>query len=127
MQVNTDLQEILKLGQLTEEDISKAVTEEDLDRIATVDFRGLCSHLRMEDVDRHDADCEAKEEAGKRSAFFRKWKKMKGSNATYKKLIIAHLRTKNRNDAEKIAGLLKDTLATADKTKSACPEQNKGM
>ena len=128
MQVDTDgdLQDILEFTKLTEEDISKPVAENDLDKITTVDFRGLCSHLGMEDIDRHEAECEAQSEAGKRGAFFRKWKNMKGSNATYKKLIIAHLKAKNRNNAEKIAGLLKDTLATADKTRPACFERNKG-
>jgi hypothetical protein len=118
--IEGDLQDTLKLLKLTEEDISKPVTEEDLDKITTIDFRPLLPYLGMRSVDLHDAVSEAKGGAEKRGAFFRKWKEMKGSKATYKELIIAHLKTKKRNDAEEIARLLKDTLATTEKTRPAC-------
>lgn len=121
-----DLQEILEDTGVTEEEISKKVVDKDLEKISTVEFRELCSHLEMTDSDRHDAECEATSESGKRTAFFKKWKKRKGSRATYKKLIIAHLENQDREGAEQIAELLKNNLATADKTHSAGLELNEG-
>lgn len=124
--IKDDLKEILEDTGVTEEEISKKVVDKDLEKISTVDFRKLYSHLGMKDSDRHDAECGVSSESEKRTAFFKKWRKMKGSRATYKRLIIAHLEAQEREGAEQIAELLKNTLATADKSQSSGLELNEG-
>ena len=45
-------------------------------------------------------------EVEKRNAFFSVWRAMKGSEATYQKLVYALLKTSARHDAESVCKLL---------------------
>ena len=61
----------------------------------------------MRDIVVRDIDREGKPEEEKRVTFFKRWKRQKGSQATYKVLISALLQTKRREDAECVCELLK--------------------
>lgn len=75
-------------------------------------WRPLHSYLELEEivVSDIDRDCRHVEEADKRNAFFREWKRRKGSEATYRKLVYALLKTECRKDAENVCKLLAETL-----------------
>ena len=60
----------------------------------------------MNDIERSR---ELKTEEEKRLAFFKRWKKEKGFEASYGALVTALLKIKNREDAEKICALLKNS------------------
>ena len=98
---------------LTEEDVSKKITDEHIEVIS----RSLCrqwqflpAHLGLETIVVDDiAKSNVMDEREKRDKFLRTWKKEKGSEATYKKLIDGLLTIKSREDAESVYELLKGT------------------
>ena len=98
---------------LTEEEVSKKITDEHIEVIS----RSLCSqwkslpaHLGLATIVVDDIDkSNVMDEREKRDKFLRTWKKEKGSEATYKKLIDGLLTIKCREDAEAVCKLLKGT------------------
>ena len=71
-------------------------------------WRSLPPYLEMETIVAKDIDRDHPgDECGKRCSFLKKWKKMKGLNATYKSLIHALLQVKSREEAEGVCKLLR--------------------
>ncbi len=104
---------------MSKEDCNKEISDEDLNVISTSyckEFRKLSSHLGMTEINLHDIQCNENSEEGKRCAFFKKWKNVKGSGATYKALITALLKYNCKQDAEKV---FKIQLKTAEDQASA--------
>lgn len=96
--------------QLTVEDCDKQVSDshlEEISRSCCVKWRSLPSHLELPKVVSADIDREHIGEEEKRNSFFSTWKLMKGSYATYRKLIYALLKIECRDDAGKVCKLLK--------------------
>lgn len=95
--------------QLQEEDLNSQITDKHLDKIShshCSQWRRLPPYLGMESIVRDDVNrLSASEEEEKRCAFFLKWKDMKGSEATYQRLISALLEMECTNDAEKVCKL----------------------
>lgn len=88
------------------------VSDEDLDQLSSScceDYRRLPPYLGVEAIVLSDIiiERELKSETDRRLAFFRKWKKIKGSGANYQALISALLKINCREDADKICVLVK--------------------
>ena len=98
---------------LSEEDLSVAVSEKDLERIARScckDWKSLPTHLELETILVEDIEkSQAHDEREKRHNFLRQWKRMKGSAATSKQLVSALLEIDSVEDAEKVCSILKDS------------------
>ena len=106
--VSVTLSSLMKKYQLKEEDLDKQVTDEHLDDIASshcTKWRSLPSRLGMESIVVNDIIHTFTKEEDRRNAFFYKWKDIKGSAATYRKLIEALLGIKCREDAEGVCKL----------------------
>ena len=71
----------------------------------------LPAHLEMKAVVVNDIDRINGDEQEKRHAFLKKWKAVKGSDATYKKLIDALLAIECREEAEGVYELLQKSLS----------------
>lgn len=69
-------------------------------------WRSLPTYLDMIEILVKDLERDLKVESERRKAFFSQWKAMKGSAATYKKLIIALLYINCVEDAEGVCKLL---------------------
>ena len=69
-------------------------------------WKSLPAHLEMKEVVVNDIDRINGDEQEKRHAFLKKWKAVKGSEATYKKLINALLAIECREEAEGVRELL---------------------
>ena len=84
------------------------VTDEHLEiisRSCCKKWKSLPAHLELEDIVAEDIDKTQKGEREKRHDFLREWKSMKGSKATYKKLIAALLKIKCKDEAEKLQAM----------------------
>ena len=108
--------ELVKAYNLTEEDCIVQVSDILLEKICSSccgKWRFMCPHLGMEAIVKEDIDRGPGGEEEKRYTFFTKWKKMKGSRATYKRLIGALLNIYCGEDAEKVCKLLseKDSIS----------------
>ena len=82
---------------------------EEISRCGCKDWKSLSPHMEMEsilvdDICRHSQMSERE----KRHDFFLQWRDLKGSEATYRKLISALLKIKSRNDAEMVCKLLQE-------------------
>ncbi len=100
---------LLEKFQLTDEDCDKQVSDRhlaELSRTHCRNWRQLPPYLYMASIVEHDIDCDSRGERKKREDFFKEWKEMKGSDATYKALIGALLKIGSRNDAEYVCQLL---------------------
>ncbi len=100
----------MKTYQLSEKDCNRLISDQDLDQISSScckEFRKLSSHLGMKEIDVNDIERDGKSESEKRDAFFKKWKEMKGCNATYRVLIAALMNINCREDAESVCKVLK--------------------
>ena len=109
--MSSEFSSILSHFKLREKDCEKTVTDNHLDEIslnccACGDWRFLASLLELEDSVASDIDCKTCDEKGKKRDFFREWRQRKGHEATYKKLILALLKRKQQQDAEKVCKLL---------------------
>ena len=87
------------------EDCNKPVSDAHLERISSSCCDSECSHPDPE---------------MKRLYFFRRWKKRKGSGATYSELIKALLAIDSRQDAERVYAILKkDPSFTSSSTSTS--------
>ncbi len=97
---------------LREEDYSREMTEAHLEEF-THDYgenwRTIHAHLDIKSIVARDID-RKENEGEKRYAFFIKWKSLKCSGATYKKLVYALLKINCRNDAEAVCVMLRSSL-----------------
>lgn len=106
---------------LTEEDLKREISDSHLCDIAQnhcVCWKLLPSRLDLPSNIAKDICCENLDEPAKRLEFFQKWKRMKGSCATYKALICALLNINERLDAESICKILKSPLDSQSAGKS---------
>ena len=96
---------------LTEEDVNKQITDQHIEiisRTSCSQWKSLPAHLGLLPITARDIDRGPGDEREKRNTFLTTWKAMKGSEATYKKLINALLTIECREDAESVCELLKD-------------------
>ena len=103
------LGDLMRLYELNEGDCSKPISGNHLDEISRTlcgGWRSLPTHLGMPEIAVKDLERDFKIENERRNGFFFQWKEMQGSAATYKKLIIALLDIKCREDAEGVCKLL---------------------
>ena len=95
---------------LTEEHYNQQVSDihlEKLSRCGCKQWKSLPPYLKVETIVADDIDMSQKREREKRCDFLQQWKEIEGSNATYSVLITALLKTKCRQDAEKLCEMLK--------------------
>ena len=102
--------DLMSCYELAEGDCSKPVSDKHIDMISQSfcdRWRSLPSHLDVPTIVAKDLERrQFVDESERRSSFFSKWKGIKGREATYKKLIIALLDIKCREDAEGVCKLL---------------------
>ena len=106
------LESLIVRYHLTEEDVSKQITDEHIEVISS--STSLCSqwkslpvHLGLATTIVGDIDSTPVTETEKKRDFFTTWKKEQGSNATYRKLLGALLEVPCKQDAESVCQLLK--------------------
>lgn len=80
---------------------------EEIARSYCSNWRMLYSHLELDKIVVSDVDRMNVSEEEKRQAFFAAWRKRKGTDATYERLLYALLKTGCREDAEGVYKLLK--------------------
>ena len=107
-----ELEDLLSHHQLSLDSTRVQISDEDLDQLSSScceDYRRLPPYLGVEAIVLSDIiiERELKSETDRRLAFFRKWKKIKGSGANYQALISALLKINCREDADKICVLVK--------------------
>ena len=66
----------------------------------------LIPYLKMKGITEDDVDAHSGSPREKRRIFLRKWKRVKGSEATYERLVCALLEIECRNEAEGVCQLL---------------------
>ena len=117
---------ILQRYGMKDQDLDRAVSKKHLDRLShsyLENWRRLPVYLGMKDITKRDAILSATEEEGRRRFFLNTWSKMKGSEATYRKLIFALVRIQSMEDAEAICKLLVPKVANTAKTSGQLKEQ----
>ena len=95
---------------LAQEDYNLQISDRhigDISRLYCRKWKSLPPHLELRSIVMEDIDCGAGSEEDKRHSFLLKWKQMKGSEATYRILIMALLEIGCRQDAENVCKLLK--------------------
>ena len=112
---------LLQKYNLEDKDCRVEITDCHLQEISSnlcEDWRSLPAYLEMEVIVVSDIDRKQVDESEKRHDFLLKWKNVKGSEATYKKLVAALLARKCRGDAEKVCRLLQkcSKASTIDST-----------
>lgn len=100
---------------LQERDISQQISDGHIQDLSLSDcskWRSLPGYLGLHSsvVDDINRDPIALEEGEKRKKFLEKWKKVKGSDASYKSLICALLKIECRQDAESVLKLIRDSV-----------------
>ena len=85
---------------------------EDIARSCCSGWRSLPSRLEMRKIVVEDIDRLQVSEEEKRLEFFKRWKREKGSEATYKKLIDALVEINCREDAEEVQHLIQNPATT---------------
>ena len=94
---------------LTEKEWNKEITSEHLEEISRSycrQWKRLIPYLMMSDTTEDDVNDHPGSPREKRRIFLRTWKQMKGSEATYERLVSALLKIECRNDAESVCQLL---------------------
>ena len=94
---------------LKDEDWNKEITRchlQEISRRLCEDWKFLPAHLEMEGIVVSDIDRGLGNEREKRHSFLSRWKREKGSAATYKKLIASLLAIGCRSDAEEVCKLV---------------------
>ena len=107
---------LIKRFELHEEDCNQEVVDthiEDISRSCSCQWKNLPSYLGMRDNVPEDIEHEQKSEVEKRLTFFKQWKQMRGSEATYKCLITALLNIDRTKDAEHVCQLIKECIGTS--------------
>jgi len=108
------LHSLLEQYSVTEEECVLQVSERHVSDIALSHcrkWRYLPSYLELEDIVKSDIDHGAGSEEEKRHSFLLKWREVKGSSATFKKLINALLEIDCHQDAESVCKLLKNVVS----------------
>ena len=103
------LESIVDNHHLSEEDISKEITDghiEVISRSLCEKWRSLPPHVDLDSIVVKDIDRMQLEEGEKRGKFFGIWKEKQGSRVTYKRLIHALLKIECTQDAESVCKLL---------------------
>ena len=101
---------------LADQGLDKQISEVHFDEIAQtrdINWKFLPSRLGLQDVTAKDIDKDYSNELEKRRELFRKWKQIKGSEATYRSLVRALLDIKQRDNAEYVLKLLCQAVADA--------------
>ena len=101
---------------LTEDDLDQEISQSHVDTISRrycACWKLLPSNLQLDSIVVNDIENSTFDETERRHKFFRKWKKIKGSDASYKRLIIALLEVDDREDAEKVCKLLQKGRQTS--------------
>ena len=116
----------MKQFRLTERDFNRIVSDvhvEVLSRTCCEQWKSLPPHLGLDTIvaKNIDTDSRLRSYKSKKMAFFRKWKEVKGHNATYKQLITALLRIDCGSDADTVCALLKGPLIPPTVTPQPLP------
>jgi hypothetical protein len=91
---------------------------EEISRLYCRAWKRLPTHLSLETIVADDIDKSLKEEEDKRYDFLKKWKKMKGSTATYRKLHDALKEIECVDDAEKVYEIMRRGQSDQESTDS---------
>lgn len=105
---------LLELYQLKEKDCNQQISSLHLNEISLnycQKWRFLPARLKLKDIVADDISRGPGNEEDKRYTFFLKWKQIKGSEATYKRLISALLEIKCKQDAEGVCRLLQQSIS----------------
>ena len=118
MSSTEELEAFKKRYHLTEDDWNKEISDSHLDQIA-LEFCAcwelLSSHLDLGNTTINDIKLNPAlpTETDKRQEFFRQWKRVKGFEATYKKLVAALLRIDQKEEAGIVCKMLKQSCPSA--------------
>ena len=119
---------LLKHYNVPEEKCSQQISDshiEEISRCGCKDWKSLSPHLEMENIVVEDIIRNSRlSEREKRHEFFLQWKDIKGSEATYQRLISALLKIKRRNDAELVCKLLQDSCSQSKQKPDPQPQSN---
>ena len=102
--------------ELADQELDSVISDLHLDEIARsrcTYWQSLPSRLGLEDIVAEDIDRNFSREFDKRREFFRQWKQIKGSEATYRCLVKALHDINQRRDAEYVSGLLRPRVAAS--------------
>ena len=98
--------ELLQDFKLRDEDLNATITELDLSEISTNissdDWKRMNPYLDMKQIAVSDIEAAFKDPVEKRREYFMRWRKEKGSGASYKKIVLACLKSSNRSGAEDV-------------------------
>lgn len=112
MELEAEALRLLECHQLKAEDGDRQMSDQHLGDIAAIYFRlwrALPSRLGVERMENATARTN---ELSEKRAFFYKWRKVKGSEATYTRLITALLDVGSREDAERVCKMLRSVVPT---------------
>ena len=131
-QSQCEVTELLKKYKLDKDSCDQTIKDLHLDRISHFcnvgggDRHSLALNLGIKKVDVEDINRGPGEEQEKRSAVFKKWKTMKGSEATYTELVIALLAIQHKEDAENVLELLQSSIASPPPSPNVIPPTTPG-
>ena len=115
---------------LSEDDLNQEISDSHLDQIALKHcacWKLLSPHLDLGNMTINDItrSLTLATETDKRVEFFRQWKKVKGFEATYKKLVAALLKIDQKHEAGIVCKLLKQSRQSDPKKESSkAPDKN---
>lgn len=121
------LQELIEQHGLSEGDCNQLATDVHLEQISRVccrQWKSLPAHLGLETVVAEDIDKGQKGEREKRHDFLRQWKEIKGSAATYKRLLTALMEIRCTQDAGKVCEVLRGEVSTPPQQSAASQPLN---
>ena len=114
MESSPQFLQLMSCYELTEGHYNQQVSDthlEKLSRSGCKQWKSLPPYLKLETIVAEDIDKSQKGEREKRYDFLLQWKEIEGSSATYRQLIIALLKIKCRQDAEKLCEMLKKPVS----------------
>lgn len=125
------LDSLLLKYELAAKDCDVEISNKHLDKISSscnLPYERLSPYLEMEQVCAQDIKQDENSGLERRLAWLKKWKKIKGSAATYRALILALLEIEYKDDAEKICIWLKtsNSATPASKLPSVPNETSSG-
>ena len=107
--------------ELADQELDRVIGDLHLEEIARkrcTYWKSLPSRLGLQDIVAKDVDKDFPMEFDKRREFFQQWKKIKGSEATYRCLVKALLTIDQRHDAEYVFKLLHQAVADSSEAPS---------
>ena len=111
---------------IIEDDYVREITDVHLEEFTHAhgkDWRLLPAHLEMDGIIVSDLERQPGGERERRHTFFTKWKFLKGSGATYEKLVYGLLKVGDRQGAEAVCELLKRYQALTSSGSSASAQE----